>query len=312
MASMTEFSTAESRGQLILVGGVVIAALLITAGMVFNTALFTNAQATSNTFSDTTQGENFKESVHIDIKRLIAKENAQMDGNANTDTQELIQNIDTYTHATQSNKGALTTISHKSTTLGTRIEWTDSTKRFENQDGNATWVVTDGISDIRKFTITPSENSLASLTNPSKSTIQSSAFGVKFNPTHTENTTVYMYEDSGAVEIHTMDETGTTVSRCSIQETPPMQIAFSTETLRNKYTTTSCQALWPNADVDAIQYTNGDNIKGEFEYTVHNGNTVYHDNIDTAQAIYDMDIRYQYQASGSIYKTTTKIAPREP
>lgn len=309
-------SSTESRGQLILVGGVVIAVLLVTVGIIFNTALYTEAQSVGNTYSgDAAASEDLKDSFRIDITQIIETENKQMDGEATGDTEQIIANINTYSQNRQARYGVVTSLDHASTTSGTRVEWTDSSEQFTNPDGNATWEVTAGFDNIRSYTITPETEALAGLSNPSTSDLSNSSFGVTFNPGTSDNETRYLYRDSNTdkVVIKAVDSSDKVTATCTIDNSSSLAIHLTTNTLTTPFETKQCRQLWPNMDVDTIDYTNGDQVRGRFDFTVDNDGAVIttHSNIETADAVYAMDIDYRYQTSNVKHATTTRVVPNE-
>lgn len=305
--------TADSRGQLLLVGGVVIAALLITIGIVFNAALFTEAQLVSDTYGGNADAsEEIKNSLRIDIVQIISTENEQMDGTAPTDTQQIIANIDTYLQNRQAQYGVVTTVNEESTTDGTRAEWTDETASFTNPDGNTTWEVA-SFNQIRAYSVTPDTDSLAALSDPSASTLNSSAFGIRFNPADPNNETRYIYINSNTDEltVRAVDASETITATCTIPDSTGSSIHLTGNTLMTDATTTRCEELWPDISVTEVQYINGEKAKGRFNFTVEGGSITTHSNIQTADAVYAIAVAYHYQTSNVEHTTTTRIAPQE-
>lgn len=311
MDFITESMADSSRGQLLIVTAVVIAALIISLSAVLNTALFTEAQSTSVTFSDTARGESLKDSQITNIAQTIETENKQMDGNANSDTQAVIENIDTQTSQRQASYGTVASISHDSTTTGTRVKWDDPDVEFRNDDGNTTWEVTDNIGSIRAYSMNFS--TLPPLSNPSKADLQNKSFGIVLNPNDpTENATRYVYTDGGDTRIKGIDETGSATTSCSITDHKTTEIHLTTETLTASGEESPCRSLWPGFDVETIQFENGDTAKGEFEYVRNGGNEGEASEIKTATSIYSLKIIYEYTTSDTEYSTTTRIAKGEP
>lgn len=303
-------SKEESRGQLILVGGVTIAVLLISIGIVFNTALYTQAQSTSNTFSDTLESENYKHEMKQNIGDMITTENKQMDDTANTGITKSINTINTYSSDRQSEYGVITRITHNTTTTGERAAWTNTTKPFENPDNNTTWKVTNNIESIRQYYVKPKHTALFSASNPSATTLESSAFGITFNPDGADTVTRYIYRNGSKVVIRGVNNANDITMTCSI-ENENTTIQLTNDAVNNKFTTNHCNNLWPNTDVNTIQYENGDNMKGEFAYTAQ-ATTTSHSAIDIAQSVYAVTIDYKYNSPDVTHTATTRIAPGEP
>ena len=298
----------SSRGQLLIVTAVVIAALLISLAVVFNTALFTEAESTSVTFSDTARGESLKDSHITNIAQTIEAENEQMDGSAAADTEAIITNINTQTNQRQTKYGAIASITHDSTTGGTRVEWDNSNAYLTDEDGDGTWNVTNGIGNIRGFSMNFS-------TLPST---QSNAFVVSFNPDDgSETATRYFHSSGGSVQIQGKDETGAVTTSCSINDQPTTTIDFTRETLRTDDEESLCRDLWPDFDVNEIQFENGNDTKGRFEYVISSGSIApddggAHSEIQDAQAVYALRVIYEYTTANTEYTTSTRIAPGEP
>lgn len=313
--SMSGQSNAESRGQLLIVTAVVIAALLLSLSMVLNMALFTEAQSTSVTFSDTARGESLKDTHITNIAQTIAIENSQMDGQAPSDTHAVIENINAQTTQRQTTYGAITSLTHDSTTSGTRIAWTNSDASLTNTDGNETWVVTDGIGEIRAYSMNFS--TLPSLSDPSVAALEANAFGVMFNPSDSENATRYVYRNSGEIHITGVDETATVTTACRIPERATTTIHFTTNTLTSAGEESPCRNLWPGFDVDEIQFENGDTATGEFAYVISSGSVApddggTHSEIETATAVYALTVTFDYITDDTEYTTSTRLAKGEP
>lgn len=313
MATMTDFS-GDSRGQLLIVGGVVVAALLITAGVVFNTALFSEAQSVSETYGgNAAASEDLKNGIRSDITTIISIENEQMDGTAADDTEEIIRNIDTYLRDRKAKHGVVTELTHKSTTRGTRVEWTDGTAVFTNADGNETWDVTT-FTDIRGYSFTPDTGALHETADPSVSTLESSVYGVRFNPDNANNETRYVYVNSNTDEltVRSVDATDTITGTCSITNETSSTVHFTTNTLSTDGSEHRCEDMWPTIGVDKIQFVNGDAAKGQFSFTVDGGSVTTPSEMETAAAVYAMDVTYHYQTSNVVHTTETRVAPEEP
>lgn len=315
MAPMNATSD-ESRGQLILVGGITLGVLLITVGIVFNAALFTEAQSVGNTYNgDAAVSESLKDSFRIDIQQTITTENAQMDGEAVEDTEQVVENINTYSQNRQARYGVITSLNHVSTASGTRVEWSDSSRNFTNSDGNVTWEVVSGINNIRKYRFTPRTSTLTELADPSATTLGDSAFGMTFNPDSPDNKTRYFYRDSSTdqVKIRGVDSSDSITMTCSIRNSSSLNIHLTTNSLVTPVESNQCRQLWPPMDVEAIEFINGDKAYGRFNF-IADGSIIVPDpdNMETAGAVYAMKIDYLYQQSNVKHTTTTRLALGEP
>jgi hypothetical protein len=306
-----EFVSDSSRGQLLIVTAVVIAALILSLAVVFNTALFTEAQSTSATFSDTARGESLKDTQITNIAQTIETENKQMDGDAEQDVKIIIKNIDTQTSQRQAKYGAIVSVSHSSTTGGTRVEWEDSDAEFINNDGNATWKVTDGIGSIRAFSMNFS--TLPSLSDPTVADLQDDSFGIAFNPEDTaENATRYIYTHDDTIHIRGVDDTKSITTSCSITDRTTTTVHLSTDTLTSRDEELPCRNLWPDFDVETVQFENGNTATGEFEYVRDDGDEGTATEIRTAAAVYSLQVTYEYTTDDVEYATTTRVAEGEP
>lgn len=300
-----------SRGQLLIVTAVVIAALVLSLAVVFNTALFTEAQATSGTFSDTARGESLKDTQITNTAQTIETENEQMDGDARSDVEAAIRNIDTQTSQRQAKYGAIVSLTHDSTTEGTRVEWNDQDAAFINNDGNATWRVTDGLVSIRAFEINFS--TLPSLSTPTVGELRNDSFGVAFNPEDTaKNATRYIYTDDDTIHIAGIDEDRSITTSCSITNRTTTTIHFTTDTLTASDEESPCRNLWPDFDVETVQFENGDTATGEFEYVSDGGDEGAATEITTAAGVYSLTVTYEYTTDDVEYATTTRVAEGEP
>lgn len=309
------FDSSASRGQLLIATSIIVAALLITLSMAFNAALFTEAKYTSTTFSDTERGDSLKNTHVTDIRHTMERENTQMDGEAVTDTETVIQNIDARTADRQTKYGAVVTLTHVGTTTGKRVTWTNPESNFTNADGNTTWVVTNGIGDIRAFEL--NFTSLSTVSGTDTATVEDEAFGVVLNPSDATNETRYFYRRDGDIHVKGVDESGTTTTTCSVLSSEDTKIKLTTGELDAEVVQRQCDGAWPEFGVDEIGFTNADAAEGVFEYTISSGAVAPNEEsqpseLSAASAVYDVTVQYTYTTDTTRYKTEKRVTRGEP
>ncbi|MDZ7850960.1 MAG: hypothetical protein U5K70_09295 [Halodesulfurarchaeum sp.] len=143
----------RSRGQMLLVAAFAMAVVFVALALILNTAIFTENLATRET-TDGHDAVDFHDSV-VETGDVILRETNAEESSYGTLVSTYRDRIDTYSDAELAhglNRGTLRNVTLMRTHNGTLLNQSDGTN-FENDGGNSTWQVAEGITDTRAGTL---------------------------------------------------------------------------------------------------------------------------------------------------------------
>lgn len=153
------------RAQLLTVVGVVLAVTLVGTAMVANTVIFTENLATRETTRSMEDTAEYRIATNESLKQAINRINQHNPSVASHST--LITNftsaVDTQERILQrdvAGEGTALSLSVVSTTEGTRLRQTDSSRGFTSNSGGSDWTLATDISETDRFTMNISRSSL--------------------------------------------------------------------------------------------------------------------------------------------------------
>lgn len=211
------FDERSDRAQLILVGAVAIAFIVLGLAVVFNTVLYTENVASTGAASAPRDAQLTNAEIEVGVKGLIARTNVEGKWQTPTEARDQTkQNVSSYSDGLLRVSGAATpavvsvrTIDSTevvggisgSDKIGAAIHHTDG-QEFRSNLGVQDWTVVDGAAPIGGFNMTIKASSLAGEGSGDE-------FRLVWNATETnDNFSVWVYEDdtSGDVAIRTVND----------------------------------------------------------------------------------------------------------
>lgn len=278
----------NDRGQLLLVGGIVLAVFFVALALLVNTAIYTDNVATRGGDS-AAEALDYQDGVVTAVGGLLDAENAN---ESNTDVEGIetavesgTTEIDAAMERQHLRRGAATNVSvgsiSENTTEGLLIQQTDA-DNFENWTVNA--------SAVRRFVIEFNAST-------------GDGFGIELNDTSLD---FNFSEDSNDLVI---EQDG--VDLCSADNNESVRFDVTAQRINGE----PCPFEWPELDDDEISFENGDTAAGSYELTVDSDDEtdeVGSGNIAT-EAVYSInELGLRYDSPDVSYETTVRIAPGEP
>jgi len=287
----------SDRAQLILVGAVAIAFIVLGLAVVFNTVLYTENVASTGAASAPRDAQILDNEVEYGVKELIARTNVEGKWQTLSEARSGIDdNVTQYSDGLMRVQGAaaptivsVTTIDSTETIdgisgsdqIGATIQQTDGGQFVDNtDDGN--WTVVDDGAPLGDFNMTVKANSLAGETSDDK-------FRVVWNASSTnDNFSVWIYEESGGnVAIRTANDSAKPASNfppdsseCVLDgtSTGTVEFDFSAGRILNH---SDCSGMVdiseegvPSASSRNLRFHRGKSASGWFSLTVNQESAV--------------------------------------
>lgn len=292
----------EDRGQMLLIGGVLLAVSIIALAIVFNGAIYTSVLAGEG--SDDISGPSaitVQQDVHRIGDELVAEAIEQRSGNtAQADyVSDHITSINRSLEQYEAEFGRIIDISHNSSIGGHYIS--NSSNSFTNQSGVGNWeLLTDG--RVRNFTLTVD-------TAPGDTAFEvreTSATGPpdRYRINISSGSEITVYESSAGTYY-------SSVGTCSASS--PMHVGITNGTINGQ----QCNALDFFERIESpydIEIFEGNGATGGYNLTVAGG-TIASDmpssNTNVNQ-LYGVTLDIEYYTTEMDYNSTVRIAPGEP
>lgn len=309
MAGLTDREPAVSergqRGQLLLVGGVVLALTFIALAIVVNSVIFAENLATRG---DVPGGEGAIEYQHETVQAVggvLAAVNEN--DSASPDTIEpAVENISVQGGLQQSRQGRVVNITYLDRESGVRIA-NNSPGNFTDSAGSSTWTVAENVSATRNvqfefespgidFRVVLNETGSDSywnmtVTDDNKLTIEVNQAG--------ESPRSDTCQTEGG-DLSTVDVTGATINGTACQALER---------------TGAGEPLWFGYGLNEydIEFENADEADGNYSMIVKDMGSldVKSEPDNDGDAVYSVTVIYQYTTSAVRYETKVRVAPGE-
>jgi hypothetical protein len=328
----------DRRGQVLLVTGFALAVTFVGLALVFNSVIYTENLATRSESTTTTDPLVHKQSVASGTATLIEYVN-EYNGTTADDYDDLkdnftwaFDNVTTLMVNHQLNDGQVVEDDIVRIDEGTRVVQTNQTRNFTSFDDNeSSWTVLDDAEDVRSFEIfVDTKSSLADNENPDSIESLLSTDGEPFNMTVTDGIDEWrlnVSEDSLSRDLSPDPyfvgwySTATGESGVCGFSSLPVVINVSDGTING----TECPGLEFGegfSTVPDIEYNNGHNINGSYEFVANKSYT----NVDSAvddnygpnerfprvhRAIYGARIEVDYESDALRYTSDFQVIPDE-
>jgi hypothetical protein len=279
-----DMNARSDRAQLILVGAVAIAFIVLGLAVVFNTVLYTENVASTGAASAPRDAQIQNQEIEFAVKELIARTNVEGKWQNLSEARTGIgDNVSLYSEGLMKVQGAaaptivnVTVIDQTETIngisgsdqIGATIQQTDGGE-FRNNANEENWTVVDGGAPLGDFNMTVKASSLASGTSDDK-------FRVDWNASSTnDNFSIWIYQKTdGDVAIQTKNDSEPVSSECVLDESSGenVEFDFSSGTIRNH---SDCSGMVnisagvPTGSPRNMSFHNGESASGWFSVTVN-------------------------------------------
>lgn len=206
---------AESRGQLLLITGVVVAVALVGIALVLNSVIFTENIATRNDDHESYSVLDARSNVESDLAEGIARVNDDVVTSTTFDWLEenltyVVADRNAVTSRRSSLGGAVVNLSVASVTEGSRIRQTNASRNLTAGDemaGEDDWTVAEDVEDFGHFRLTAKRGSMYESTiDTTKSALAESAFYVNVTDGNGDVWKVYLFRGTATNNVYVLVE----------------------------------------------------------------------------------------------------------
>lgn len=329
----------RSRGQLILIGGLSLAVILVVLALVLNTAIYTENLASRNDDAIAGQAIGFQQSVDGEVRTAMARVNAKSNATASSYTDQEAFVDDTVTalgdasgqYAARDGATATVALTGGGITEGSRL-YQDSADDFEDDGDLESWTVATGVPNpsgelprVREFEMTVNRGDLVDIEDPGNDLIDT--YRVRLATTGGNTWLVYVYQDlpAGEIVVEVNSPSGT-LGECRVS-TSSTRIDITGATVDGE----ACQPLelmWDDPTVGntdlisdgtnlEMRFIESDEIEGTYSLLVGTAvpdDTTYSDDAggpENKDVVYSTEMQVRYRTAGVDYGTTIRIAPGE-
>ncbi|KAB1194618.1 hypothetical protein GJR96_14670 [Haloferax sp. MBLA0076] len=313
----------EGRGQLFLITALAIAVLLVSLALILNTAIYTENIATRTTDTQLDEATSAQR-VAVDTGGVILDAENRRGGSPSdieSRFETTLANWSSSAATLEATNGFTTNVSYTGTnTTGLRVHQDDASRDFTDNSSKVEWVVIED-GRVRGIRFNVSRTSLDST--------PSDAFRLEIDNNDggtNDDVRVTMHDDGTNVVVTVENETGV-VGSCAVEPTNDgsLVVDVSDATVGTQY----CPPLETAHDeVDGeidLEFDNADNATGTYELYATNDDTNLFDLFDGDEyatvgsgywpvqqdAIYDANVTFVFQSSGTTVKKEIRIAPGE-
>ncbi|QLD85624.1 hypothetical protein HWV23_07760 [Natronomonas halophila] len=316
---------ADDRGQLLVIGAVAMALVLVGFGIVLNAVLYTDARAAQERATSGGDTYRFHQSIHDGIGGGVFYANYDDYGSY----ARLVDRVRTSTRTWTENASAHYAVNAvaivsrvRDSTNGTQV--TQSADRpLTNAGGESDWTVASDVTGVRRFSLNVSRDSLVeSAADPTVSDLNSQ--GVTRIRAEDDDSaaerTVYLYRNSSDYVVVETAHNGTSLGRCSVQA-PEAAVDLTEGTVASQ----NCPSLqFPAlAGPYSIEIENGDSATARYSLVVdEERQNLDDDNFTGAgsdcggtagpmatRALYSATVNASYLTDKQAYRTNVTVAP---
>lgn len=322
MADVSRGPVPDDRGQLFLVGAILLALVLVTLALLLNTVIYTDNVATRDASTDVAPAIEYESSSIAATERIVDEVN---DHGGSVDAADLtadtLSNVSRWGDAVSAHRavrGSSTGISNATVTNGSRVYQDPNGGNFTPHDGSeANWTLAENAT-VRNFTITG--NLSDAPTEPDD------AFHVAFDDGE-DRYTVHLHGNGAGTDcVSVRDDDEQELNRTCIDGSPEVVVDLANGTIAPKDNTTDTAAF----DVSFFEnvsrghevgFVNGDEIEGGYELfvdtkpddleddTFHTGDRS--EEPFAEHAVYDVEYELVYRSPTLRYETCTRVAADE-
>lgn len=304
----------ENRGQLILIAALVLALIFVALALVVNSAIFTENLATRADVPGSDDALEYRYDVIQSLGTAIEYVNVHHNANKTAlreNANASIGNISEFGGIQQATMGSVVTVSHADDfEFGDRVAQTGA-RNFTNATAADDWTVAADVNRTRNFEINVTDRTSLSDTDP-------------FRLNVTDGDTDWTMEIGSDGTNVTVDVEHPGVGETCTRSDPddPFIVDVTGGTVAGE----PCHALsqnltgesmWFGTGVDEgydIRFENGENIEGQYSFVLRDGNVQEGDlpaAAEVTEAIYSLDVRYEYHTPMVTYETDIRVAPGE-
>lgn len=291
------------RGQLILIGGLSLAVVLVVLALILNSAIFTENLATRGSgLSEERNAGGIRTNVEYSVRETIQTANQQASTYSGQDTfvDDQVVSISDGLERYAARDGRSISVEYSS---GSYVEGT----RVSRSSGTFQTYTVSNVDGVRSFNLQIERSSLASLSL--SATPPTGALQIRF----TDGTTtrdVYIFEENGDTFVSVYDGGGTRLGYCRGTGSGQAEVDITAATVDGDH----CEALdffYSLPTTFDIAFTPVSET-GSYEYVVAKPESSVTTPVSDDPALYSATVSIRYDSPDVAYETDITVAPGDP
>ena len=316
------------RGQLLLVGVLVLAATFIILALVVNSAIFTENLATREDVPGSEEAVEYRAELVDGIGEAVVAINEDESVTSRSELENHTQNEVAVVRSrggfSQAIRGSIVNVSYQDATAGNRIAQENESRNLTDRNANEEWTVADTVTNVRNVQFQLRDVDTGNIL----------AEGFEMTVSNGTTWTLTVSEDGldglGADEVAVTVETGAGDQAECIREKPSATSPLTIDVTGGTVDGEQCHALnrqsdttpmWLGTGVSSpydIEFDDGDTVNGTYSMVVESANfdaslrSGYNESEPYVMtALYDVALSYAYQNHAVAYEDTLRVAPGE-
>ena len=320
--------TGRERGQLLLVGVLVLAAMFIVLALVVNSAIFAENLATREDVPGSEEAVEYRAELVDGIGETVVAinedERVTSQSELENHTRTEIAMVRSWGGLSQAISGGIVDVSYQNATAGHRIAQENASRNLTDRDAAEDWTVAEDVTSVRNVQFELHEVDTGDVM----------AEGFEMTVSNGTTWTVTVSEGGlnglGADEVAVTVETGSGEQAECVREKPNATNPLTIDVTGGTVDEEPCHALdrqsdmtpmWLGTGVNSpydIEFDDGDTVKGRYSMVVEDADfgaslrSGYNESEPyVVSALYDVALSYAYQNHAVAYEDTLRVAPGE-
>jgi hypothetical protein len=317
----------DERGQLLLVGVLVLAASFIVLALVVNSAIFTENLATREDVPGSEEAVEYRAEIVDAIGETVVNINEDENVTSRSELENHTQNEVAVLHSrgglTWAIRGGMVNVSYQNETVGYRIAQENESRNFTDRSASEDWTVAEDVTRVRNVQFELRDVDTGGFASGFEMSVSS---GTTWSLSVSEEGLTGLGPDKVAVTVETGTGDQAECVRDKPNATSPLTIDVTDATADGE----PCHALnrqldttpmWLGTGVSTpydIEFADGQNVNGTYSMVVESASfdgslhSTYNESEPyVMQALYDVDLSYAYQNHAVVYEDTLRVAPGE-
>lgn len=322
---MAHLSTDEARGQLLLVGGIVVALTVVGVALVLNSLVLTDTLATSEPPRGIDHADEYESVVADGVTRVVRVEERTPYGTwsaAEANATASVAHVSRLArNRTLQGRDAYTGTTVVAARRGATLAQNNSSRAFTNADDTANWTLGE-TAGVRNFRMRVDATTLTEVEDSASTNATGGLPGFTVNVTGDGGDvwSAYLTRDDDNSSVRVVVDDGTDVTVACQSENETATVDWTNESIGSRSCNfTFADGLTPEYE---LSFDDGDEATGTYHLVVSDetaDETVQTTNFDNLgdnpyqhPAVYSLVLDVSYDGPAVAYDTDVRVAPGEP
>jgi hypothetical protein len=329
----------SDRGQMLLVGAVVMGFMLVVLVLVLNSLLFAQNVESSGVQSDAPESADAREFIETELGVLMVavndEEGSSVESNFTSGAADTLSLWERQQFKFAGKSADVTVTSVDADSDDKRIRQTDGSEFRDKDNSSSDWTLATDVSDVRRFQFDveagdldplslSSPNEGDTISSPEYATLAGTAFHVDVS-TGGDDWRIYLYKDSSSEDLVVATESDVSTDRATIQyvgsDVDNMTLDVTTGSVdENQTGTVDRVGLFEFADDRSgpydIEYKNPEEGEGNYTMTLNDATVDPDGELNTdgpppyhTDAVYSAEVEFSYATNQLSSASTLTVAP---